>query len=252
LEKENRVSFAQLHQQAFIEQVDWHRAKHEIPLVDLHGGQTLYGLNALIFLLSQKIPWLNKLSQCKPLYAVSALLYNLVSYNRRIIVPNKKSAPVRFDCTPDYHFAYRMAFILIAIAGSIGITYAFGQSLNKLFSISAGGTDMLLIAGTGWVIQILLSILLLKEKRMDYIGHLGVIMLIGVLVLLPGIYIGWLTEYQYPAIPLISVLLSSGLMSRQHFIRIRSLGLTQLWTLAWFVVLQSTALFWIYQLYFHY
>jgi hypothetical protein len=87
---------------------------------------------------------------------------------------------------------------------------------------------------------------------MDYIGHLGVIMLIGVLVLLPGICVSWLTEYQYPAIPFVSVLLSSGLMCRQHFVRIRSLDLNQLWTLAWFVVLQATAMFWIYQLYFHY
>jgi predicted DCC family thiol-disulfide oxidoreductase YuxK len=251
LEKANRVPFAQLQQQSFIEQVDWHRAKNEIPLVDLQGGQTLYGLNALIFLLGQKISWLNKLPQYKPLYTLFALLYNLVSYNRRIIVPNKNPALARFDCTPDYHFVYRLAFILVAIASSTGITYAFGQSLNKLLPISSGGIDMLLIAGTGWGIQVLLAILLLKEKRMDYIGHLGVIMLIGVLVLLPGICVSWLTEYQYPAIPFVSVLLSSGLMCRQHFARIRSLGLTQLWTLAWFMVLQATAIFWIYQLYFY-
>jgi hypothetical protein len=144
-----------------------------------------------------------------------------------------------------------MAFILIAIASSVGITYAFGQSLNPLFSISSGGIDMLLIAGTGWVIQILLSALLPKEKRMDYVGHLGVIMLIGVLVLLPGICLSRFTGYQYLAIPLISVLLSSSLMGWQHLIRIRNLGLSQLWTLAWFVVLQSTAIFWIYQLYFN-
>jgi predicted DCC family thiol-disulfide oxidoreductase YuxK len=46
LDKENRISFAQLDNQIFIERVDWYRARHEIPLVDLQGGQTLYGLES--------------------------------------------------------------------------------------------------------------------------------------------------------------------------------------------------------------
>jgi hypothetical protein len=159
--------------------------------------------------------------------------------------------PALFDCTPDFHLTYRIAFILFAIFSSTGITYAFGQSLNPLFSFPSGGTHMLLIAGTGWAVQIGLASLLLKDKRIDYIGHLGVVMLIGVLVLLPGICISRFTDFQYFAVPLISVLLSSSLMCRQHFIRVRSLGLHQIWTVIWFVVLQSTALFWIYQLYFN-
>jgi predicted DCC family thiol-disulfide oxidoreductase YuxK len=251
LAQENRIPFAQLEQQAFIEQVDWNRARHEIPLVDLQGGQTLYGLHALVYLLSYKMPWLSKLMQCKPVYFLFSLLYNLVSYNRRIIIPKTESTPALFDCTPDFHLAYRIAFILFAIVSSIGITHAFGQSLNPLFSLSSGGTHMLLIAGTGWVVQTLLALLLLKAKRIDYIGHLGVIMLIGVLVLLPGIALSHFTGYQYIAIPLISVLLSSSLMCWQHLIRIRMLGLSQLWTLIWFAVLQSTALVSIYQLYFN-
>jgi predicted DCC family thiol-disulfide oxidoreductase YuxK len=251
LEKENRISFAHLHEQPFISQVDFQRAKHEIPLVDLHGGETLYGLRALTYVLSQKLPCLQRLHHYKSIYAICRILYNLVSYNRRIIVAKANPSPAPFDSTPDFHAAYRLAFILLAILSSIGITYAFGQSLNQLLSTTSGGAHLLLIAGTSWVVQFLLVFRLTNEKRIEYMGHLGVVMLIGVLALLPGMALSLLIGHSYGIIPLGSVVLSSGLMSWQHSHRVRILGLSQLWTLVWFVSLQLSALLWIYHIYFN-
>jgi predicted DCC family thiol-disulfide oxidoreductase YuxK len=251
MESQNRIAFSQLDQQAFIEQVDWHRAKHEIPLVDLLGGQTLYGLQALTHILSQKIPWLHTILQHKPFYSLCKGLYNFISYNRRIIIPTTRTSSTGFDCTPDFHLIYRIAFILFAILSSITITYAFGQTLNPLLASTTGGFAMLLIAGTGWVIQLFLAAILLRGERIEYISHLAAIMLIGVLLLVPAICLNWLTSSIYLPIAFLSVLLSSSLMCRQHYIRVRSLRLSQRWTVLWFIVLQTIALFWIYQLYFN-
>ncbi|MDO1445872.1 hypothetical protein Q0590_06395 [Rhodocytophaga aerolata] len=251
LEASNRIAFSQLEQQEFIKQVDWHRAKHEIPLVDIQGGQTLYGLQALTHVLSQKIPWLPTILQYKLCYTLCKGLYNLVSYNRRIIIPSTKTGSAGFDSTPDFHLTYRIAFILLAIFSSIGITYAFGQSLNTLLASTTGGLTMLLIAGTGWVVQLCLAGIFLHEKRMEYISHLAVIMLLGVLLLVPAICLSWVTKNIYLPIACLSVLLSSSLMCRQHYLRIRTLSLSQRWTALWFMVLQTTAFFWIYQLYFN-
>jgi predicted DCC family thiol-disulfide oxidoreductase YuxK len=249
LENNNRLPFASVSQQEFINRVDWRRAKHEIPLVDLQGGQTLYGLHALTYVLGRKMPWLSIVLRYKPLYKLASHLYNLVSYNRRIIVPAKNDSPTGFDCTPDFHRTYRLAFILLAIFSSVLITYAFGQTFAALLGTNSGGWQMLLMAGTGWAVQLLLAWVFLREKCTDYISHLAVIMLIGVLVLLPGILFGRLTSQPSLWIPLLSVLLSSSLMCRQHVIRARSLGLPPRWTFLWFAMLQTTALFWIYLFY---
>ncbi len=250
LEKQNRISFGELANQEFIEQVDWHRAKHEIPLIDLTKGETIYGLEALILIVSRKLPFLQKLLSCKPIYLLFSKLYNLVSYNRQIIVPSfAATTSAAFDCKPDINSTYRVAFGLIAIICSIATTYIFGQSLNPYFSITTGGRDMLLIAGTGWCVQMLLATVFLKVKRADYLSHLTVIMLLGVLVLLPGVCLSRLTDYQFPLIPLLSVLASSSLMLWQHLRRVQHLGLSQFWTFLWFGALQTTAFLCVNQLY---
>lgn len=254
LEGQNRISFSELSQSQFANHLDFHKAKHEIPLVDLNGGKTLYGLEALIFILSQKLPIIDKIFTIRVIRSFFLALYNVVSYNRRIIIPAKPTV-TGFDCTPDFSLFYRLVFLTISIIGSVLVTYMFGQSLNQGMNISNGGMQMLAIAGTGWILQILAVLILpvpfLPRKRIDYIGHLGVIMLIGVLVLLPGICLNRFTGNQYAVITMLSVLISSGMMSWQHFSRIRHLGLHQLWTVGWFIVLQSTAAFWIYIFYFN-
>jgi hypothetical protein len=94
--------------------------------------------------------------------------------------------------------------------------------------------------------QMLLALLLLKDKAIDYLGHLAVLMIIGTLVLLPGMVLSQLTAYQFPAIPLLSVAISSALMTWQHIRRVRQMGLSQGWTFCWFLVLQSAAAGWAY------
>src|SRR5688572_29047682 len=101
LENDNRIAFSSLDTHEIICRMDINRARHQIPLIDLKGGKTLYGLDALTFLLSQKIPFLRKLLHIKPVYNFFSCLYNIVSYNRRIIVPAKPFS-AKIDCAPDF------------------------------------------------------------------------------------------------------------------------------------------------------
>jgi predicted DCC family thiol-disulfide oxidoreductase YuxK len=251
LEEGNRIPFSELNQSNLINQLDMQRARHEIPLVDLQGKATLYGLDALLCLLDQKLPWLVKIARIKPIYWFFLHLYHLVSYNRRVIVPASMPADtLTFDCTPDFNGKYRTAFIGFAYVAAILITYIFGHTIGNYLTINNGGYKMLLIAGSGWLIQTMAA-LLFARKKTDYVGHLSVMMLIGVLVLLPGICLSVLTQYNYPGIPIASVMLSSLIMFWQHHRRIRYLQISQWWTAGWFILLQGTAAFWIYFFYFN-
>jgi hypothetical protein len=110
---------------------------------------------------------------------------------------------------------------------------------------------MLAIAGTGWFIQIAVAGFFMNtEKRIDYIGNLGVLMIAGVLILVPSLIISPLSNYNFPFIPMLSVLCSSAFMLWQHYKRVKLLHLSQLWTFEWFLRLQITAAFWVYIFYF--
>ena len=138
---------------------------------------------------------------------------------------------------------------MITLIMAILLTALFGISLRSFFSgmsASDAATQMLLMAGTGWIFQILIAIVMLRDKALDYIGHLGTIMVLGLLILVPGMLFFACTGILTPWVPAVSVLLSSGCMLYLHICRVRYLEISQGWTITWFLFLQSTAVFWIY------
>jgi len=245
LEKQNRISFDDLDSTAFTCQLDLHRAKHEIPLIDLQNGKTIYGLDALIFIMGNKIPCIKRIFQFKPVYALSACLYNVVSYNRRIIGPANILSGKK-DFGPDLSIKHRIFFIGISFLLSCMLIYSFGNSFHHHLNVSQSGLQMMGIVSTGWLIQTVIGLAFLKSKKLDYIGHLSVAFLIGSLVLLPGITINAITSYQYVSIPVVSVIFSNIIMLWQHFIRIRHLQLSQNLTFIWSLIILTTLAFWMY------
>jgi len=243
LEPQNRIPFSQAESADILSQLNSDKARHEIPLVDLAGGPTRYGPDALLYLLSQKIPYLINLVKIPAVQVAINGLYHFISYNRRVIIPANNTVS-GFNCAPDFNRKYRLRFIYIAVLIAGLLTYAFGASLENTLPIGNGSFKMLLIAGSGWVVQIILALVFLKQKQLEYMGQLAVIMLLGVFVLVPGILLS--TIWASPVVPLVSVIFSSGLMVHQHIFRILHLQLSQSWTWLWFISLQSTAAAWVY------
>ena len=239
LGQQNRIAFTELKDQPFIAQMDLQRSKHEIPLVDLSNGETIYGLDALLFILSEKWPLTGKVIRIKPLYWFFKRLYATVSYNRRIIVASQKQETL-FDCAPDFNLKYRRVFILFAVVFSSLITIWFGASMAHYLHTNGAVGKMLLIVGSGWALQFILASLFMKQKTIDYFGHLATIMLMGVLLLIPGVVLSAFTRYQYELIPVASVCISGGMMLWQHIKRIGYMQLSQRWTFLWFLTLFAT------------
>lgn len=270
---EQRIAFAALDKQEFIGRLDVSRQGNEIPLVDLSGGETLYGIDALLFLLSQKWKWIGKLFRAGFFYFIAKKFYSLVSYNRRIILP-KNYCTYKHDCAPAFHLRWRLAFLVFAALFSAIVTWSFGNALAKIPQTAfLSGWKMLLVVLPGWSSTMLLAVLLRfsgnghsknsqssqirksaqirnslaiaedvrGRQLIDYLGHLAVLQITGVLLLVPSLALIPFAGKFSLAIAVVSVAASSAVMLRGHIKRVNVLGLSQARTVAWMLLMQSTA-----------
>ncbi len=216
-----RISNDQLNQKAILDRVDRQRARHEIPLVDLDGGETLYGVDTWLYAFGRRSHSIEKLLSFKWLKTILEQLYAFISYNRRIIIT---SAPGRWqllDLQPEFRLSYRLIFVFVAMSLVGGLHYAVAGSFTwPVFA--------LLIVQLG-LVSLYLSLtkrLPFLETLLDYMGHLGMSLLLGGIVIAIGSILHW------PG----SVLAGSALAISQHFIRQYRLGLNP-WLSASFTLL---------------
>jgi predicted DCC family thiol-disulfide oxidoreductase YuxK len=64
LQQKNRIAFSEINTSQF--DIDWKKARHEIPLIDRDTGQVLYGIDALVNILQQKCVCIGWLIRVKP------------------------------------------------------------------------------------------------------------------------------------------------------------------------------------------
>jgi len=143
--------------------------------------------------------------------------------------------------------------ITLSLLIAIVVTALFGSALSLYFpdiTESHGAIQMLLMAGTGWVVQIILSSILLSQKNefaqwLKYVQMLGKVMVVGVLILVPSILWRYTTGELWVGFPAISVLISSLSMLYLHIQGINNLRLPFYYNMTWFAALQITALAWV-------
>lgn len=244
LQEEERISFSELHHQEFISRMDKAKQGNEIPLVDLNGGETLYGVDALLCLIGRRWPRFSRVFKKQPLYFIVRQLYAIISYNRRIILA-KNFCTIEHGCAPDFHRGYRIAFIAFAAVFASWISWQLGKTLARTDSVLAflTGEKMLLICGSGWLLTILSALIFLRRETLSYLGHLATLQITGVLVLIPAVLFSKYLGLAGIFLAAVSVICSSTIMLRGHIRRVHLLGISQAWTVVWFGFLQSTAIF---------
>lgn len=227
--------------------VDHAMFKNGMALIDTTGAATLYGAEGVAWIFSSQYRIIDFLLRFRLFYLLFAFLYKTQAHNRYIMATPKSK--FQCDCVPDKVIKYRLTYIVIGLTISVILTMLFGISLTGFFAnISPGeaALQMLLMAGTGWVIQMILAVVFLKGKALDYIGHLVTIMVAGLLVLVPWMLFHAATGILSVSIPVASVVLSSIVMLWLHISRASYLELNHRWTASWFLLLQCTAFFWVW------
>lgn len=228
-------------------QVDGEKFKNVMALIDTSGGNTLYGAEGVAYIFSSQYKIVDALLRFPIAFKAFNFFYKTQAYNRYIIATPKSK--FQCDCFPDRLVKYRITYIAITLLISSVLTALFGVSLKHFFtgiSASEAALQMLLMAGTGWVLQIMMAIAWMRNEALDYIGHLGSIMVVGLLILVPWMLFYSITGISLIYLPAIIVLMSSAYMLYLHIERIKYLGRSQWWTVSWFLLLQSTAAFWVF------
>src|SRR5258705_13000024 len=100
IKEENRLAFSDLPGYGLMEQIDLEKARHFIPLIDLDGGETLYGVDALAYILMQRLFFIRIVMKIPGAEWFFKRLYKIISYNRRIVIPCN-ACTSKFDCAPD-------------------------------------------------------------------------------------------------------------------------------------------------------
>jgi len=168
--------------------------------------------------------------------------YQIISYNRRIISP--PGHQIVCDCEPQVTTPRRLSLVVPVLLMTAVLLALFGASVFhgvELGDAVSGAWFMELAAGTSWLtLTIAAAALLAPGKRLDYVAHLTVTMLIGALVLLPASVLGFFLPRE-AAIGLVglSLLVSFWLMFRMQKWRVKALAIPHGWLWAW------TAALWI-------
>jgi predicted DCC family thiol-disulfide oxidoreductase YuxK len=227
--------------------VDPDKFKNVMALIDLSNEQTIYGAEGVAYIFSSQYKWVDFILRCKILYKLFTFLYKTQAYNRYIIALPKSK--YECDCFPDKVLKYRLSYIVLTFLFSIGFTGILGMSLSDFIkgkSLIQSALEMILIAGAGWTIQLVIALIFMKDKKLDYVGHFGSIMVVGLLVFSPWITLQNIFHFSNLWFPIISIVFSSGVMLWLHYERVKYLKLDQAWTVSWFVLAQSSSVVSIY------
>lgn len=223
--------------------IDLEHFRYEMALVDGQSDNTLYGLEGILEVFGAKVGMVKGIRPGSPLFAILNYVYHTISYNRYFLFPRKS----RFacECDPPFVKKYFLRWLVMGIMIAMGVSALFGAVVAPLFektSLEMAG-EMLLIVGAGWGLQLISSgLLMTRDQKRDYWRHLVLIMVVGVLILLPGMLVFRLPTELFSAVAMGSVVASSAIMTLMHIKRVRYMGLSQGWTISWFLSLQAFAI----------
>jgi hypothetical protein len=144
-------------------------------------------------------------------------------------------------------FHFRLSYWTMSTVLAMLFTFLFGVSMHTLvpeYSAIDLGLGMLVIAGTGWLLNGAFVLLALHERKLDHLSHNFTIMWGGTVPLaLASILLFF--GLNWPILPILAVAFSSIWMLGQHIQRTRELQLSLGWTLIWLLSLQCTAWTWL-------
>ena len=168
--------------------------------------------------------------------------YQTVSYNRRVISPPRRQ--IACDCEPEVTLMRRLTLVVPTLVLVVLMTALFGAAVFRGWQLGdalSGAVFMCAAAGSGWAALVLAALVRLRgEQRIDYVAHLVVTMLAGVLVLIPASLLTLvLPRPALIVLDVLSVLASFSLMFAMQRRRVAFLGISTSWLWAWPVALAA-------------
>ena len=221
LNAEGRKPFSTLDDK-LVAKIDFDKSRNEIPLLDISTHKVIYGIDALLEILDQKIPFIKKTGNIGPLKWVLKRIYKLVSFNRKVIVA-KKCGPPTIDCSPDFNYLYRFIFMAVCLAFNTLMLCPFQ---NNLFSkLSYYRLEIYELQAAHFVFVIInctLAFSFSKEKGYDYLGQVNMLALSVILLLTPLMIIQFI--FNSELLTTLWLILAAALIFKEYLRRMEYAG----------------------------
>ena len=198
LNTDGRKPFSTL-DDSLLSKIDFDKSRNEIPLLDTSTNKVLYGIDALLEILDQKIPFIKAAGNFAPLKWVLKKIYKLISFNRKIIVA-KKCGPGSIDCSPDNNYLYRSIFMAACLAFNTLMLYPFQNHLfSKLSYYHLNFYELQTAHFAFVIINCTLAFSFSKAKGYEYLGQVNMLALLVILLLTPLMIIQFLFDSEWLA-----------------------------------------------------
>jgi len=184
LAPENRQPFSTASEK-LISLIDFEKGRNEIPLVDPANGTVVYGVDALLSILGNPLPFIEKIGKIKPVHWLLTKLYKFVSYNRKVVVA-RKCGTGRIDCSPEFNIPYRLLLVLLSLTImilSIGAVHTGILSHISFYTI----TKEQLVLATLFLTSISYAAAFISplRKTIEFFGQASMLTILTALSLIP-------------------------------------------------------------------
>lgn len=184
IEKDGRKNFSSI-DPALLDKIDTQRCVNEIPLIDTRTSEVWYGIDALLEILQQRIPFIKPVANVKPVKWLLQRIYKFISYNRRVIVAAKNNSQ-SFDCTPAFNSRYRLLFILVFLLFNTMMLFPLQQYVMQYSLFGGTSTLQLQLAHSALVlINVFIIFTLKKNEAIEYAGQVVMLALMVILLTVP-------------------------------------------------------------------
>ncbi len=184
LNADGRKPFSEIDDR-LLSKIDFNKSRNEIPLLDASTNKVVYGIDALLEVLDEKLPAIKVIGNIAPVKWILKKIYKLISYNRKIIVA-KKCGVGKIDCAPDINYFYRFMFKMICLVLNTAILYPLHYNLFNKLSYYHLDINQLQVAHFAFVIiNCILAFTFSKAQGYNYLGQVNVLALSVILLLLP-------------------------------------------------------------------
>ena len=181
---------------SLLSKIDFDKSRNEIPLLDISTNKVLYGIDSLLEILDQKIPFIKTIGNLLPLKWFLKKIYKLVSYNRKVIVA-KKCGPGSIDCSPDNNYLYRFIFMALCLFFNTAMLYPLHDNLFSKLSYYHLDIIQLQAAHFAFVIiNCTLALSFSKIKGYEYLGQVNMLALLVILLLAPLLIVQFISNSQ--------------------------------------------------------
>ena len=211
--------------------VNYEKAKNQIALIDHKNNKTIYGLEALYKAFEKKFPRLIGFLKLPLLAKIMPVVYAFISYNRKQIAPSASKI-----CNPSFILKYRIAYLLFGLIISAFIFKIFCQKIIYDFIHLFSFNTILFLLAIHFCFQFTILLKYKFEKRIDYLGNLCTVFIIGNLLLVPIVILNTILELSNWIIATY-VLLLVGFLIRVHFKRCKMIEVGYLPTISFIAFL---------------